>query len=70
MSLPEILKEVDNLDNETREFKYELTKLAWYMRGGVTLSEIYASSPEDREQMSKLVRENLETTKKTKMPFF
>ena len=70
MSLPEILKEVEKLDNETRAFKLDLTRLAWYMRGGVTLSEMYASSFEDREVMAKLVKENMETTKKTKMPFF
>jgi len=51
-------------------FKLDLTKLAWYMRGGVTLGEMYASCPEDRDCMAKLIKENLETTKKTKMPFF
>ena len=70
MSLPEILREVENLDNKTKNFKLDLTKLAWYMRGGVTLGEMYASCPEDRDCMAKLIKENLETTKKTKMPFF
>ena len=40
------------------------------MRGGVTLDEMYAVGPEDREVFSKLVKENLETAKKTSMPFF
>ena len=40
------------------------------MRGGATLDEMYAVGPEDREIFAKLVKENLETAKKTNMPFF
>ena len=58
------------MENETKNFKLELSRLCWYMRGGVTLDEMYACGPEDREIFSKLVKENLETAKKTSMPFF
>ena len=40
------------------------------MRGGIQLEEVYFLSPEDRELISNIVKENLETTKKTGMPFF
>ena len=40
------------------------------MRGGVTLDEMYASSYEDREQFVRLIKSNMETTKKTGHPFF
>ena len=40
------------------------------MRGSVTLSEAYEMGPEDSEIFSKIINENLETTKKTQMPFF
>jgi hypothetical protein len=40
------------------------------MRGGVTFEESAQLSPEDREMISKLVKDNLETTKKTGQPFF
>lgn len=40
------------------------------MRGGLTLSEAYELSYEDREVISKLIEENLETAKKTGQPFF
>ena len=40
------------------------------MRGGLTLSEAYDTSPEDREVMYKLIEENLETAKKTNQPFW
>jgi len=40
------------------------------MRGGLTYTESMQLSMEEREIISELIKENLETTKKTKMPFF
>ena len=40
------------------------------MRGGVTMEEIYMSSAEDREIMAKVIKDNLDTAKKTGQPFF
>jgi hypothetical protein len=48
----------------------EIMRTVWYMRGSVSLEEIYLVGPEDREIMSKLIKENLETTKKSGQPFF
>jgi hypothetical protein len=40
------------------------------MRGGLTYDEAYYLGIEEREIIAKLIEENLDTTKKTKMPFF
>jgi hypothetical protein len=40
------------------------------MRGGVTWAEILDCSVDDREVFSKLIKENLETTKKSGRDFF
>jgi hypothetical protein len=40
------------------------------MRGGLSLSEAYESTPEDREVITKLIEENLETAKKINQPFW
>jgi hypothetical protein len=45
-------------------------KICWYMRGGVTWREVITWSPDDREIANQLIKENLETTKKTGQPFF
>jgi hypothetical protein len=70
MNLDEILKEVDNLDRESRDLKEDLLKLCWYMRGGVTIDDVYWMSFEDRQMIASIVKENLETTKKSGLPFF
>ncbi len=40
------------------------------MRGSITLDDAYALSIEDREIIANIVKDNLETTKKSGLPFF
>lgn len=40
------------------------------MRGGVTIAEAYELELEDRQIISNVIKENLEVTKKTQLPFF
>ena len=58
------------MESQTKMIRLDLLKICWFMRGGVTYSEASAMSPEERELVSGLVKENLETTKKTGQPFF
>lgn len=69
-SLEEIMEEVEVLENSIKQLKFDLSKLCWYMRGGLTLSEAYELSHEDREVISQLIQENLDTAKKTGQPFW
>jgi|TARA_B100000886_G_scaffold26983_1_gene17106 hypothetical protein len=39
------------------------------MRGSVSISEAYLLSREDIEIINEIIKENLETTKKSQMPF-
>jgi|TARA_B100001094_G_scaffold309414_1_gene343050 hypothetical protein len=66
----EILEEVKHMENGQKEVKNEIMKLCWYMRGSITLDEGYNLSYEDRAIIGDIVKENLETTKKSGMPFF
>lgn len=70
MNLPEILAEVDNLDKESRALEADLMKICWYMRGSIDLDAAYAMSIDQRIIVSQIIKENLETTKKTGIPFF
>jgi hypothetical protein len=58
------------MENETKAIKEEILKICWYMRGGVTLSEAYLLDFHDREIISNIIKENLETTKSSGLPFF
>lgn len=70
LSVDEILEEVKHYDGEQKQFRSELLKICWYMRGGVTIEEAYYLSFEDRLLIGDIIKENLETTKKSGMPFF
>lgn len=69
-TLNEILKEVKRLEGEQKELKTELTRICWYMRGGITIDEAYSLAYEDRQIIAGIIKENIETTKKSGMPFF
>lgn len=70
MSVLEIKQDIKKLEAEKKSFRADLLKMCWYMRGGLTLGEAYMSTHEEREMISNLVKENLETAKKTGQPFF
>lgn len=66
----EIIKTLKDMENNAKDLKHELLKVCWYMRGGLSYSEANALSPTEREIIADLVKENLETTKKSGQPFF
>jgi hypothetical protein len=64
------MKLVEELDKEAKNLREELFRISWYMRGALSIEEAFMSSYEDREIMSKIINDNLETTKKSGLPFF
>ena len=58
------------MENEIKHFKADLFKLAWFMRGGLSLDDMFATCHEDREVMGGVIKDNLDTAKKTGQPFF
>jgi hypothetical protein len=67
--LPEILQYSDQLDKEAKEIKKDVFKMCWYMRG-LSYSEGMSLSYDEREIIADIIKENLETTKKSGLPFF
>ena len=70
MGESDIISYFKDLDNESKNIKHELLKICWYMRGGVTWQESLHMSNEERKIISDIIKENLETAKKTGQPFF
>jgi hypothetical protein len=58
------------MESEQKQIKHNLFQLCWYMRGGLTYEEAFFLSSEERKIISSIVKQNLETTKKTGIPFF
>ena len=58
------------MEKEANDIRNDSFKICWFMRGGLTYTEAMNISPKEREMIGKLVKENLETTKKSGLPFF
>ena len=58
------------MDSEVKNLKHELLKICWYMRGGVTYQESLNMDIEERKIVGQIVKDNLETTKKSGRDFF
>lgn len=61
---------IESMDKEANSIKQDCVKMVWCMRGGVTYQEIMHMDHNDRQRIGALVKENLETTKKTQLPYF
>jgi hypothetical protein len=69
MPISEIVAYTELLDKESKALIKEILRIAWQMRGGVSLDEAYMLSYEEREIIASLISENMELTKETKLPF-
>ena len=58
------------MEDETLAIRREAIQMAWYMRGGITYDQALQLSVSERSIVSELIKENLETTKKSGLPFF
>ena len=58
------------MEKETNLIKETALRFSWYMRGGVSYVDVSNMSAQEREALSKIIDDNLETTKKTQLPFF
>ena len=58
------------MDQEADSIRKQSLKMAWYMRGGATYEDVMQMSHQERKLVSELIKDNLETTKNSKLPFF
>ena len=65
-----ISKMVEAMEKETQDIRLDVLKLCWYMRGGVTYEEAMQMTSIERNLINKIVKDNLDTTKKSGLPFF
>jgi len=65
-----VAKYVDGMDEEINEIRLEALRMAWYMRGGLTYDQLLQLSISERKLIGQIIKDNMETTKKSGMPFF
>ena len=58
------------MEKEANELKAQCLKMSWHMRGGGTYEDVLNMSFNERNMIAELIKANLETTQKSKLPFF
>jgi len=66
----EIVELLEQYEKDTKALKHEALKMCWYMRGGLSYDDAMALTNQERIMITDIVKSNMETTKKTGMPFF
>lgn len=66
----EIMEMIEKFEKESKAIKKDLLSTCWYMRGSISYDDAMMLCVEDREIISKIIKENLETTEKSGLPFF
>ena len=58
------------MEKECAAIKSESLRISWSMRGGLNYEQALLLSFQERETIGKIIKENLETTKKSGLPYF
>jgi hypothetical protein len=58
------------MDKDCQQIRREALKMSWFMRGGISYDQVLTLGIQEREIINELINENLETTKKSGLPFF
>jgi len=61
---------VDRMEKDCQSIRQEALKISWFMRGSITYDQTMALGVQERELINELIKDNLETTKKSGLPFF
>lgn len=58
------------MEKDVNAIRQEALQMAWFMRGGLTYDQALQLSVGERKIINELIKGNLETTKKSGLPFF
>lgn len=58
------------MEKEATAIRANCIRLSWHMRGGATYEQVLLMSWQERDLIGKLASDNIETTNKTRLPWF
>jgi hypothetical protein len=70
LSNQEIVELIESFERDSKALIKHIHQLVWHQRGGMTLDEAFAISHTDRELITELIKDRMETTKESRLPYF
>jgi len=61
---------LQSYERDVRALKEDALRMCWYMRGGLSYDDAMMLSQSEKTIINKIVKDNIETTQKSKLPFF
>lgn len=58
------------MEREANQLRRDTLQMCWHMRGGLTYSEGMQLSSQERSEIAAIIKEHMETTKKSGLPYF
>jgi hypothetical protein len=58
------------MEKDANAIRQEALQMAWFMRGGLTYDQAMQLSVHERKLINDIIKGNLDTTKKSGLPFF
>lgn len=55
---------------EIKLIKTNIINLTWHMRGGANINDVFNMSKSELDIIDQMIEEHMETTKKSRLPFF
>lgn len=66
----EVVELIEKYERQSKALRKQLLRMCWHMRGSISIDQMFEIGFADREIISKLIEENIETTNESKLPFF
>lgn len=70
LDIDQIKELIEQFEKESKALKNEVLEMCWHMRGAVSYDDGMMLSHTDREIIHKIIKEHMETTQKSGLPFF
>mgnify|MGYP003346390352 CR=1 FL=1 len=61
---------IEEYERDSKAIKEETLRICWYMRGSISYDDAMLLSLEERNIIGDIIKKNMETTKKSGLPFF
>jgi len=66
----DIVELLESYDKESKAFREEALRMCWYMRGGLSYEDAMFLTQQERDIIGKIIKDNMDTTQKSGLPFF
>ena len=70
MDFSEVMELVESYEKQVRSLKNEALELSWHMRGGLSYEDAIMLGLEERKLINNIIKNHMETTSKTGLPYF